>query len=254
VRRRPSRAARVCVWIVTGELLLAALPAHAAKDPLRSWNDGPVKHAIVTFVANTTRPGSPTFVPAADRIATFDNDGTLWAEQPLYFQFLFALDRVKALAPQHPEWKDKPPFKAVLENDLKTALAGGEPAIVDIVMATHSGTTTDEFTKIVPDWIATARHSRFGRPFSSSCSPISARAASRRSASRAAASTSCASGRSGARFIGIVHHTDAEREWAYDRASDVGRLDKALDEGTARGWTIVDMKRDWKRVFPFEAK
>ncbi len=133
------------------------------------------------FVAKVTKEGSPDFVPPAERIATFDTDGTLWAEQPLYFQFLFAIDRVKALAPKHPEWKEKQPFKATLEGELKTVFAG-----------------------------------------------------------------------SGARLMGLVHHTDAEREWAYDRKSSIGRLDKALDETQAKCWTLVDMKRDWKAVFPFE--
>ena len=302
-----------------------------------SWNDGAAKQAIVKFVAGATRPGSHTFVPPAERIATFDNDGTLWAEKPLYFQFLFALDRVKALAPEHPEWKEKQPFKAVLEGDLKTALAGGEPAIVELVMATHSGMTTDEFMKIAADWIATARHPRFKRPFTECVyQPMLELLAYLRAngfktfivsgggidfmrvfservygipPEQVVGSTGVTKfemrdggpillrepkidavddgpgkpvgidrfiGRrpvfafgnsdgdqqmlewtaagSGARFMALVHHTDAEREWAYDRTSDVGRLDKALDEANARGWTVVDMKRDWKRVFPFEQK
>ena len=129
-------------------------------DPLTSWNDGRAKAAIVEFVTETARS-----IPPAERIATFDNDGTLWAEQPIYFQFAFALDRVKALAPAHPEWKEQQPFKAVLEGDVKTALGGGEPAIVQLIMATHAGMTTEEFAKIVADWIATARHPRFARPY-----------------------------------------------------------------------------------------
>jgi phosphoglycolate phosphatase-like HAD superfamily hydrolase len=324
-------------WLVIAALLLVPVQAHAAKDPLPSWNDGAAKQAIVKFVAGATRPGSPTFVPPAERIATFDNDGTLWAEKPLYFQFLFAIDRVKALAPDHPEWKEKPPFKAVLENDLNAALAGGEPAIVDIVMATHTGMTTTEFMKIVADWVATARHPRFKRPFTDCVyQPMLELLAYLRAngfktfivsgggidfmrvfservygipPEQVVGSTGVTkfemrdggpvllrepkidavndgpgkpvgidrfigrlpvfafgnsdgdqqmlewtAGGRGTRFMGLVHHTDAEHEWAYDRESDVGRLDKALDEATAKGWTVVDMKRDWKRVFPFDQK
>jgi hypothetical protein len=135
-----------------------------AQDPLASWNDGPAKKSITDFVAKITKEGSPDFVPPAERIATFDNDGTLWAEQPLYFQLLFALDRVKELAPSHPAWKDKEPFASLLKGDLKGALAGGERAMVEIVMVTHAGMTTEEFEKIVQDWIATARHPVTKRP------------------------------------------------------------------------------------------
>jgi phosphoglycolate phosphatase-like HAD superfamily hydrolase len=140
-------------------------PALAQSDPLPSWNDGAAKEAIVSFVRATTTQGSPRFVPPAERIATFDNDGTLWAEQPLYFQLLFALDRVKALAPQHPEWKTKEPFASLLKGDVNKALAGGEKAIAEIVMVTHAGMTTEEFEKIVKDWIATAKHPKTGRLF-----------------------------------------------------------------------------------------
>jgi len=138
-------------------------PALAQTGPLPSWNDGPAKEAIVSFVRATTTPGSPRFVPPAERIATFDNDGTLWAEQPLYFQLLFALDRVKALAPQHPEWKTEEPFASLLKGDVGKALAGGEKAIAEIVMVTHAGMTTEEFETIVKDWIATAKHPKTGR-------------------------------------------------------------------------------------------
>ena len=144
-------------------ITLASLATAHAEDSLPSWNDGAAKKSITAFVAKVTTEGSPDFVPPAERIATFDNDGTLWAEQPMYFQFLFALDRVKALAPQHPEWKTKEPFASLLKGDVKGALAGGEPAIFQIVMATHSGMTTEEFEKIVQDWIATAKHPKTGR-------------------------------------------------------------------------------------------
>ena len=151
--------------LVLGALLALGARAQAQTDPLPSWNDGPAKQSIVNFVKATTTQGGSQFVPPGERIATFDNDGTLWAEQPMYFQLLFALDRVKALAPQHPEWKDKEPFASLLKGDVKGALAGGEPAIVEIVMATHAGMTTEEFEKIVKDWLATARHPKFKRPY-----------------------------------------------------------------------------------------
>jgi hypothetical protein len=144
--------------------LVLAPRAHAA-DPLPSWTDGAAKRSIVEFVAKVTKEGGPDFVPPAERIATFDNDGTLWAEQPLYFQFLFALDRVKALAPQHPEWKDREPFASLLKGDLKGALAGGEKALLELVTATHSGMTTGEFEQIVKAWLATAVHPTFRRPY-----------------------------------------------------------------------------------------
>ena len=150
--------------LVLVALAFAAQVAIAA-DPLPSWKDGPAKQAIVKFVAKVTKTGSPDFVPPEERIATFDNDGTLWAEQPMYFQLFFALDRVKELAPQHPEWKTKEPFASLLKGDVKGALAGGEHAILEIVMATHAGMTTQEFETIVTKWVATAKHPRFKRPF-----------------------------------------------------------------------------------------
>jgi hypothetical protein len=150
--------------IATLALLLGAAYAYA-QDPLPSWNDGPAKQAIVSFVEKVTKEGSPDFVPPPERIATFDNDGTLWCEQPMYFQLFFALDRVKTLAPQHPEWKTKEPFASLLKGDVKGALAGGEHAILEIIVATHAGMTTAEFEKIVADWIATAKHPKFKRPY-----------------------------------------------------------------------------------------
>ena len=145
-------------------LVFPILVAHAA-DPLLSWTDGPAKQAIVNFIQATTDRESPQFVPPAERVATFDNDGTLWTEQPMYSQFLFALDRVKALAPQHPEWKTREPFASLLKGDLRQALAGGERAMLEIVMATHAGLTTAEFEQIVKDWLATAKHPKFNRPY-----------------------------------------------------------------------------------------
>jgi hypothetical protein len=152
------------VMVLVGLVVLSVGLAYTA-EPLPSWNEGPAKKAIIKFVQATTTQGSPKFVPPPERIATFDNDGTLWAEQPMYFQLLFALDRVKALAPQHPEWKDKEPFASLLKGDVKNALAGGERAMLEIVMVTHAGMTTAEFEQIVKDWLATAKHPRFKRPY-----------------------------------------------------------------------------------------
>ena len=149
---------------LVGALIFTTTIAHA-QEPLPSWNDGPTKQSITDFVAKVTKEGSPDFVPVAERIATFDNDGTLWCEQPMYFQLFFALDRVKTLAPQHPEWKTKEPFASLLKGDVKGALAGGEHAILEIIVATHAGMTTAEFEKIVADWIATAKHPKFKRPY-----------------------------------------------------------------------------------------
>ena len=150
------------VAALIGALAFTTTVSRAA-DPLPSWNEGPAKKAIVEFVMKVTRPGSPDFVPVPERIATFDNDGTLWCEQPVPVQLYFAIDRVKALAPQHPEWKDKEPFASLLKGDLKTALAGGDRALLEILMATHAGMTTVEFEQIVKDWIATAKHPKTGK-------------------------------------------------------------------------------------------
>jgi hypothetical protein len=182
-------------------LLLLTNAAFAA-DPLPSWNDGPTKQGIISFVDKVTKEGSPTFVPPAERIATFDNDGTLWCEQPLPVQLYFALDRVKALAPQHPEWKTKEPFASLLKGDLKTALAGGDRALLEIVKATHTGMTTVEFEQIVKDWIATAKHPKTGKlytemvyqPMLEMLSYLR-QTVSRTSSSPAAASNSCGRGR-----------------------------------------------------------
>jgi phosphoglycolate phosphatase-like HAD superfamily hydrolase len=308
---------------------------HAQPDPLPSWHEGPARKAIVNFVTRVTRKGGADFVPAPERIAVFDNDGTLWSEQPIYFQFAFVLDRVKALAAQHPEWKEKQPFKAVIEGDMKTALASGEHGIVEMIMATHAGMTTEEFEKIVKDWIATARHPRFKRPYTDlvfqpmleliaylRASGFKTYIVSGGGAEFMRAWTErvygippeqvvgssgklkyemkdgkpelikqaevdfvddkegkpvgiqkfigrrpiAAFGNSdgdlemlewttagkGLRLAMLIHHTDAEREWAYDRGSPVGALDKALDEAATRGWIVVDMKENWKVVFPFQ--
>jgi len=152
---------RTCITLLA--ITFAGFTTAQAQDPLPSWNEGAAKQAVTAFVAKITKEGSPDFVPPAERIATFDNDGTLWSEQPLYFQLLFALDRVKALAPKHPEWKDKEPFASLLKGDVKGALAGGEKAILEIIAVTHSGMSTEEFEQIVKDWIATAKHPKTGR-------------------------------------------------------------------------------------------
>jgi haloacid dehalogenase-like hydrolase len=136
-----------------------------AADPLLSWNDGSAKQSIITFVEKVTKPGSPDFVPVPERIAVFDNDGTLWSEQPMPVQLYFVLDRVKALAPQRPEWKTKQPFASLLKGDVKTALAGGDRALLELVMATHAGMSTADFEQIVKDWIATAKHQNTGKRF-----------------------------------------------------------------------------------------
>lgn len=160
-------SARPLAVVVCFSFVLVALAANPLRgaDPLPSWNDTPTKRAIVDFVQTVTTPGSPDFVSPAERIATFDNDGTLWTEQPMYTQLAFAIDRVKALASKHPEWKTKQPFQAVLENDLAALAASGERGLVELVMATHAGISTEEFEAIVKDWFQTARHPRFQRPY-----------------------------------------------------------------------------------------
>ncbi len=307
--------------------------AFAQSDPLPSWNDGPTKQAIVSFVEKVTDKEGEDYVPPEDRIATFDNDGTLWIEQPMYVQLAFALDRVKALAPEHPEWKDKQPFKAVLEGDMKTVAASGEKGIAELVMATHAGMSPAEFQKIVGDWLAAAKDQRFKRGYTklvyqpmlellsylrengfttyivsgggiefvrNFSEPVYGIPPAQVVGSSIKTKYEVVDGKptlirlpemnfvddktgkpiginqhigqrpiaafgnsdgdyqmldwttssEGPRFGLIVHHTDAEREYAYDRDSSVGRLDKALDAAPDKGWVVVDMKNDWKRVFP----
>jgi hypothetical protein len=145
-------------------VLYAGTASAQASDPLLSWNDGIAKKAITDFVAKVTKVGGPDYVPIPERIAVIDNDGTLWSEQPMYVQMVFAFDRVKALAPQHPEWKEKQPFKAALEADMKTLLASGEEGLIELMLATHAGMTTDEFAEIVKDWLATSKNPKTKRP------------------------------------------------------------------------------------------
>src|SRR6185369_16732572 len=159
--RRVVLSALAALPALIGPLRPISAGAQAQTDPLPSWNNGPVKTSITDFVARVTTQGGPAFVPAEQRIATFDNDGTLWCEQPMYVQLAFALDRVKAMAPLHPEWKDKQPFKAVLEGDMRALAESGEHGLVELIMVTHAGMTSEEVAKIVTDWLATARHPRF---------------------------------------------------------------------------------------------
>jgi phosphoglycolate phosphatase-like HAD superfamily hydrolase len=314
--------------------VLLALAAEAAMaERLTSWQTGAAKQAIVDFVARVTRTSSPDYVKPAERIAVFDNDGTLWAEQPIYFQFAFAMDRVKTLSAQHPQWKTTQPFKAVLEGDMAALAASGEHGMLQIVAATHMGMTTEEFDAIVRAWLATAKHPKLGRPYTQlvyqpmlellsylrangfktfivsgggiefmrpwvekaygippeqvvgssgklkfemrdgkpvllklpeidfiddkSGKPIGIQAHIGRRPVMAVGNSDgdlqmlqWTTAGSGARFALIVHHTDAEREWAYDRTSHIGKLDKARDEAKAKGWTVVSMKDDWAEIFP----
>jgi len=305
----------------------------AGADPLSSWNDGGTKQQIISFVGRVTKSGGADFVPQAQRIAVFDNDGTLWCEQPIYVQAQFAIDRVRALAPEHPEWKDKEPFASLLKGDVKGVAAMGEAGIAEIMAATHAGMTTDAFEKTVSDWIRTARHPTTGRLYTEMVyqpmlelldylrengfktfivsgggidfmrpwtervygippeqvvgstgglkfemhggSPVIAKLPSlvlnddkdgkpvgiqQHIGRRPIAAFGNSDGdlemlewtcdAPGPHFCLLVHHTDAVREWAYDRTSRIGKLDKALDEAADKAWSIVDMKRDWKVIFP----
>jgi len=335
INRRILLSSLAMLPVLPASLRLTPAHAQAQHDPLPSWNDGATKAAIVDFVGRVTTQNGPYFVPPAERIATFDNDGTLWIEQPMYVQLAFVLDRVKSMAPMHPEWKDKQPFAAVLDGDLKAVAASGEKGVAELVAITHAGMTTAEFEKIVTEWLATARDRRFKRPYTELVyqpmlellaylrangfktfivsgggiefmrpwteaiygvppeqvvgSSIKTRYEMRDSTPvlfrlpevnfiddksgkpiginehigrRPIAAFGNSDGdlemlqwttlASGARFGLIVHHTDAEREYAYDRQSHFGKLDVALDAAAANRWTVVDMKKDWKRIFPFD--
>jgi hypothetical protein len=334
ISRRALVSALAALPVLSGTLVSQSVLAQTAADLLPSWNDGAAKQSIINFVTAVTREGSPDFVPVPQRIATFDNDGTLWCEHPMYVQLAFALDRVKALAPLHPEWKDKQPFKAVLEGDMKTLAESGERGLVELVMVTHAGMTNNEFARIVTDWLATARHPRFNRPYTELVyqpmlellaylrtngfktfivsgggvefmrpwsgrvygvppeqvvgSSIKTRFEMRDGrpelfrlpeinfiddkagkpvginefiGRRPIAAFGNSDGdlemlqwttmSGGVRLGLVVHHTDAEREYAYDRNTEFGRLDKALDAAAVNKWTVVSMKDDWKRIFAF---
>jgi hypothetical protein len=335
INRRVLLTTAATLSILLGPMLPILRQAEAQTDPLPSWNNGPSKRAITDFVARVTRQGGPDFVPPAERIATFDNDGTLWVEHPIYTQLAFALDRVKALASLHPEWQNTQPFKAALEGDMKALGASGEHGMAVLVMATHAGMTSEEFQNIVTDWLATARHPRFKRPYTElSYQPMIELLAYLRANGFKTFIVSgggiefmrpwtervygvppeqvvgssiktrfqmrdgqpelfrlaeanfiddgpgkpvginefigrrpiMAAGNSdgdlemlqwttmsgGARLGLIVHHTDAEREYAYDRDTSIGRLDTALGVAALNHWIVVDMKKDWKRIFAFE--
>ncbi|HWA45412.1 MAG TPA: HAD family hydrolase [Hypericibacter adhaerens] len=316
--------------------LIAPAIARAADDPLPSWNDSRSRTAILDFVGRVTKEGGPDFVPLDDRIAVFDNDGTLWSEQPVYFQVFFALARVKQLYPEHPEWENLEPFKSAISGDLKSLAATGEKGVLKLVMASHAGMTTEEFAQIVVDWITTARHPRFNRLFTELVyqpmlevlnllrangfktyivsgggiefmrpwtekiygippeqvigssiktrfemkdgKPVLQRLPEidfiddglgkpvgiykfigRRPIFAAGNSDGdlqmlqWVTGGKGARFGMIVHHTDEKREWAYDKQSSVGKLDKALDAATGARWAVADMKWDWRKIYPFSS-
>lgn len=317
-------------------LLLLINTAYAA-TPLPSWNDTVTKQAIISFVAKVTTVGSPDYVPPAERIATFDNDGTLWAEKPTYVQDVFTYDRIRALAPLHPEWKGKMPYKAVLDNDQAALDELSFDAWIELVLASHGNYTTEEFSQIVKNWMTQARHPQTGRLYTEMVyqpmlellaylrdhgfktymvtgsnqefvrpwaektygfapetvigssfkkkfvlkdgAPVIMQLPELSSVTdgdgkpvsieqvighRPIASFGNSDGDlpmlqwttagKGLRFALLVHHTDVVREWAYDRKSDVGKLDKALDAAKAQGWTIVDMKNDWRVIHPFEKK
>jgi len=321
-----------CIFVV-----LIATNVNAQSDPLPSWNDTSPKKAIVAFVERVTTPGSPDFVAPAERIATFDNDGTLWAEQPLYFQAIYVFDRIEQLTPEHPEWKEKEPFASVLRGDMKAALAGGEQALLEMAMATHAGMSTEEFSQMVTEWLASAKHPTTGRPYTEMVylpmlelltylrangfktfivsgggiefmrswaervygippeqvvgssiktkyevrdgrpvlmrlpelnfiddkdgKPVGINQHIGRRPVMAFGNSDgdfqmleWTTAGEGPRFGLLVHHTDGEREWAYDRESHIGRLDRGLDQGPSHGWTILNMADDWKEVFPSETR
>jgi phosphoglycolate phosphatase-like HAD superfamily hydrolase len=329
-RGRPF-SALILLALVVGLGFAEAAPQ---TDPLPSWNEGAAKQAILTFVARVTADGGADNVPPAERIAVFDNDGTLWAEQPIYFQLAFALDRIAALSSEHPDWGNQEPFESVLKGDIKAVAATGEHGLLEIMAATHAGLTTERFGEIVDGWLKNAQHPRFQRPYtelvyqpmfelldylrangfktfivSGGGVEFMRRFAERVygippeqvvGSSGAVKLEIAPDGKlelikeakvefvddgpgkpvginrfigrrpilafgnsdgdlemlqwtaagEGPRFMALLHHTDDEREWAYDRTSHVGRLDKALDEAMAKGWTVVDMKTDWNVVFP----
>ncbi|SPA40512.1 putative nonspecific acid phosphatase [Cupriavidus taiwanensis] len=310
----------------------AAQSVQTAATALPSWRDGAARQALLNFVADVTRPGSPGFVPPEGRVAVFDNDGTLWSEQPLYFQFFFLLDQIRAAAPQHPEWRSNPAFTALMANDMQ-ALMRNEKPLLALIASANSGMTVDEYDRTIRDWLAKSRHPKFNRPYTELVyqpqlellsylrangfktyivsggtidfmrpwsqaiygvppeqvigssqavryqvrdgkpvlvrdpkldfiddgpgKPVGIyRHIGRRPILAVGNSDGdlqmleYTTGGDGPRLAVLVHHDDAEREFAYDRQSKVGKLDKALDVARARGWTVVSMKRDWQQVYP----
>ncbi|GEC17434.1 haloacid dehalogenase [Nitrobacter winogradskyi] len=327
---RCSRRAVLAAIIVFG----LSANTFAQSGPLPSWNDSPVKTSIIDFVHRTTTQGSLDFVVPEQRIAVFDNDGTLWTEQPYYFQLAFAFDQIKTMAPKHPEWKNKQPFKGLIEDDLKSALATGQRELEQVLAVTHAGMTTDEFARSVITWTQTAKHPRFQRPYTAlvyqpmlellsylrangfktfvvsgggvefmrpwmekaysippeqivgssgvvkfevgkegrpqliktakiefiddgSGKPVGINRFIGRKPIFAFGNSDgdlqmlqWTMAGEGPHFAGLVHHTDAEREYAYDRQSRIGKLDKALDEAASKNWAVIDMKKDWTTIFP----
>ena len=305
------------------------------EDPLPSWNDGDSKKAVISYVESIIDTASSSFIPVSERIAAFDNDGTLWSEQPAYFQLFFALDRIKEMAPEHPEWKNEEPFKSVLENDMESFAKQGMEGLLKIVMVSHAGMESEDFKSLVAEWISTAQHPTkkvkytnlvyqpmielmnylrendfkvyivsgggidFMRVFASDVYDVPSEQVI---GSRLKTEFIIKEGKPGIYrlpeldfiddkegkplniqkiigkkpvFVGgnsdgdlammqwahsnsyknfnlYVHHTDSIREWAYDRQSHIGRLDKGLEEAAQKGWTVVDMSKDWKVVYPFE--
>ncbi|GAB2505625.1 HAD family hydrolase [Microbulbifer agarilyticus] len=335
LRILPYRFATTALWLLFASLACLSAGAWAAEsnDPLPSWSDGKTKQAIVSFVEMTTRQGSPDFVPENQRIATFDNDGTLWAEQPVYFQLIYALDQVKKMAPQHPEWKTEEPFASALKGDMEKLMASGKEGLMKIIAATHADMTADEFSENVSQWLKTARHPKTNRPYNEMIyqpmlelldylrangfktfivsgggidfmrvfaeqtygippdqvvgSSLKAEYKVRDGKPEIVKLADInlindkegkpvgihryigqrplfAAGNSdgdfqmlewttagkGPRFGLLLHHTDDKREWAYDRKSHIGRLEKGLDQAKDRGWTVIDMQQDWDQVFP----
>ncbi len=305
------------------------------KDPLPSWNEGVAKSAIIDYITSVATKGNASYIPIEDRIATFDNDGNLWAEQPAYFQLYFALAQIKSMAKDHPEWKDQEPFKSVLKGDMEGIMASGMKGLMEIIMNSHAGKTSDDYRVSVQTWLETAKHPRFnvgyneliyqpmlelleylrandfkvfivsgggvdfmrvwateaygipsdqiiGSSIKAEFSYVEEKAeivkipelnfiddkegkpvgiyqhigkkpvfASGNSDGDLQMLQYCDSNTYPS-FQLYLHHTDEDREWAYDRESHVGKLDKGLDEAQAKGWTVIDMKKDWKYVFPFE--
>jgi len=304
-----------------------------AQDPLPAWNDGPSKKAIIRFIQETTRAGSKQFIPPEERIAVFDNDGTLWSEQPIYVQIAFTIDRIKLMAPQNPQWKTQQPFKAVLENDIQAIKAGGQKSLFELIAATHAGMSADAFQVIVSDWLKTARHPTSNRPYTEMIyqpmiellaylktngytnyivsgggtefmrpwtqkaygipperiigstikskfvevngqyriiglpelewindgpnKPLSIQHQIGRRPVIAFGNSDgdqdmllWTTGAPGPRLGGIIHHTDGAREVAYDRRSAIGKLNTALDLAPKHNWLVVDMKKDWRTIFP----
>ncbi len=312
--------------------VVAVQPSLAA-EALASWNDGVSKQSIMTFVERVTDQDSPDFIPVSERIAVFDNDGTLWSEQPFYFQLFFAIDRIKAMAPAHPEWQQEEPYASLIKGDIEKALAGGKEALLKIVVSTHAGVTAEEFRHNVQQWLQTARHPKTQKPYTGMVyqpmlelldylrendfktfivsgggidflrvfaeevygippeqvvgssikakyevrdgKPVMVKLGEldfvddkegkpvgihqhigRRPVFAAGNSDGdfqmleWTTGGESASLGLIVHHTDGEREWAYDRKSVVGQLNRGLDEAKQRGWLLVDMKKDWRVVYP----